>query len=54
MILFSSSGVDGGNNKKKAEESLEVSEQQANELGPVGNGGEEFTKRLYVDLSKGY
>ena len=35
--------------KMKAGESLEVSEQQANELGPVGNGGEEFTEGLDVD-----
>lgn len=41
-ILFSSSGEDGVNNKKKAEESLEIFEWQTTEFGPVRNDGEEF------------
>ena len=54
MILFPSSGVAVVNSKKKVEVNLEIFEEWANELGPVGNSGEEFTKGLDVDWRKGY
>ena len=52
--MFPSSGLAVVNSKKKGEVNLEIFELWANELGPVGNGGEEFTKGLDVDLRKGY
>ena len=54
MILFTSSGVAVVNSKQKGEVNLEIFEEWANELGPVGNSGEEFTKGLDVDWRKGY